>query len=99
MPAISGYTYRQSSIENQAVTGRGMGLQPTDAETRPGVSQANSAAVTNPERCQVDSIMAHFWTLIEPLSGGGQPSDIRHSLPAIQTPIMVIIGQSRGISV
>ena len=31
---------------------------------------SGSAAVTNPVRCQVDSIVAHFWTLIEPLEPG-----------------------------
>ena len=30
----------------------------------------DSAAVTSPERYQVDSIVAHFWTLIEPLEPG-----------------------------
>jgi hypothetical protein len=38
-----------------------VGLQPTDTKPDPGFSSV-SAAFTNPERCQVDSIVAHFWT-------------------------------------
>ena len=46
-----------------------VGLQPTDTKPDPAFLK-QFCGCHNPSRCQVDSIVAHFWTLIEPLEPG-----------------------------